>query len=531
MSQRMTTHSYRLLSSLLALMAVMKVSGQVAPQVPRLVVSIVVDQLRTDYLQAFMPLYGHGGFERFINQGRAYLHAEYPFAAPDRASAMACLMSGTTPYENGIVAQRWLSRETLQPVFCVDEKQYGTLHNAQSGSAARLCVSTLPDELKMATDGKALVYSIAPHRDAAILGAGHAADGSFWLSDSDSHWQTTPYYGAVPSWFGYYDSARQLKERLNTMMWKPVSELVGSYNYFSAGLQSKPFAHSFRGERGMQRYKASAMVNEEVTNFATHVLRNSMMGTDAIPDFLSLTYYAGTYDNRPVSLSGMELQDTYVRLDEQISQLVNDIEQRLGKGRVLFVLTGTGYGGEEQSEQDIQRYRIPTGEFNITRAQMLLNMYLSAVYGQGTYVEAAWGNQFYLNLKYIESKGINQSELLERSQAFLLQLSGVRDVFTSHRLLMGAGQAGIDRLRNAYNPRCSGDIMVAVSPGWYLVNEHSAQRILQRESFLSFPIIFLGTNIQPETINTPVMVDRVAPTLSAQLRIRAPNGCRAVPLY
>ncbi len=530
----MTTRTHRILSSLIALMTMMEMNGQVAPDVPRLVVSVVVDQLRSDYLQAFMPLYGQNGFARLMREGRTYTHAEYPFANPDRASAMACLMSGTVPYENGIVAQQWLSRETLQPVFCVDDKQYPGHGTAEFSSPQHLLVSTLTDELKVSTEGRALAYSLSPNRDAAIMGAGHAADGCFWINDQTGEWCTTSYYGAASAWLSYYNNARDLQRNITKISWQPSNDLVGQYNYFIAGGattgKKESFKHSFKGERCMREFKASAMVNEEVTRFANHILQNTLLGVDAITDFLSVTYYAGNFNHQPISLSPIELQDTYVRLDEQIAQLMQAIEQKVGHNRVLFMITGTGYADPANSDDHLATYRIPTGEFSITRAQMLLNMYLTAIYGQGQYVEASMGNNIYLNLKLIENKGINQSELLERSQAFLLQLSGVRDVFTSHRLLLGAGQAGIDRLRNAYNTRCSGDIFVQVAPGWQLVNDNTGERKLQRDSYLSFPLFFVGKNVEKAIIAEPVTVDRVAPTLSAHMRIRAPNACSTSPL-
>jgi len=206
------------------------------------------------------------------------------------------------------------------------------------------------------------------------------------------------------------------------------------------------------------------------------------------------------------------------------------VEHKVGRERVLFVLTSTGYSDTEQTEDDLSRYRIPTGEFNIGRAQLLLNMYLSAVYGQAKYVEACMGNQIYLNLKYIADKGLNLGEVLERSADFLIQLEGVRDVYTSQRLAQGAWTPGIRSIRNAYNPKTSGDILIQVASGWRLVNEQTGERKLQRESYMGFPLYFYGLSIQPEVVETPVTVDHIAPTLARCLRIRAPNACSASPL-
>ena len=164
--------------------------------VPRVVVNILVDQLRSDYLNAFMPLYGQEGFVRLLNEGRVYTQAEYPHYRPDRASASATIATGTSPCDHGVVGLRWMDRETLRPVFCVDDKQYAGILTDDCSAPTFLAVSTLGDELKVASEGRSIVYAIAPYRDAAILSAGHAADGALWIDDHTGNWCTTSYYGA-----------------------------------------------------------------------------------------------------------------------------------------------------------------------------------------------------------------------------------------------------------------------------------------------------------------------------------------------
>ena len=185
-------------------MSVAGAEAQTAPEVPRLVVNVVIDQLRTDYMEAFSPLYSERGFMRLLKQGRVYTQAEYPFANPDRASAIACFMSGTSPYENGIVGERWLDRQTLTPVYCVDDKEFQGQHTTVASSPQHLGVSTITDELKVATEGNGLVYAIAPTRDAAVLMAGHAGDGAFWFNEETGDWCSTSYYGAFPEWAAAY---------------------------------------------------------------------------------------------------------------------------------------------------------------------------------------------------------------------------------------------------------------------------------------------------------------------------------------
>ena len=521
---------YRLLSSLIVLLAVTSSNAQDAPQVPSLVVNIVIDQLRSDYMDAFTPLYGQRGFLRLKEQGRFYSQAEYPFSSPDHASAIACLMTGTSPYANGIVGDRWLDRQSLVPVFCVDDDTYPGIHTDEKSSPKHLAVSTIGDELKVSSEGKSLVYSIAPTREAAVLGAGHAGNGAFWLDDWTGKWATTCYYDDYPSWATEYDVRSSLESRIDNIQWKPLNEQVENFHYFvSDKTKVKPFVHKFKSNRKFREFKATACVNDEINLFAKEAIEKAGLGTDAVTDLLTLTYYAGTYDHQSAMQYGMEMQDTYARLDRQLEELFDFVEQKVGMDKTLFIVTSTGYFDSEE-QMDLSKYRIPTGVFSITKAQALLNMYLIAVYGQGNYVETAIDNQLYLNLKLIENRNLNLTEVLDRCSAFLIQLSGVKDVYTSQRLSLGAGTPGISKLRNAYNPKCSGDILIQVSPGWLLKNEDTHEQTLSRESYLSFPLFFLGAGIVPEKVRIPVSIDHVAPTVAQALRIRAPNACPQAPL-
>ena len=221
-------HTYRLLATVAMLTALCGAEAQTAPELPRVVVNIMIDQLRTDYMEAFSPLYGTRGFRRLMSEGRLYAQPEYPFVSPDRASAVACFASGATPYDNGIPSQRWLDRKTLRPVYCVDDGRYSGNMTAEATSAEHLTVSTMGDELKIATEGKAVVLSIAPQRDAAVLLAGHSADACFWLNDLTGQWCSSSYYGPFPQWALAYNNTLSPARYLDGKVWVPSNDLTGN---------------------------------------------------------------------------------------------------------------------------------------------------------------------------------------------------------------------------------------------------------------------------------------------------------------
>ncbi len=493
--------------------------------VPRIVVSILVDQLRSDYMQAFMPLYGNGGLRRLMNEGRIYTQAEYPHASTDRAAAAATVLTGAVPSDHGIVAAEWLDRETLQPVSCVDDKTVQGVGSLSPASPVRLLVTTVGDELKVATQGASIVYSIAPFREMAVLTGGHAADGAYWIDEQAGRWCSSTYYGALPTWLSYRNGQSRIANQQG-QIWQPSNTLVGTFSYYLSQRVREPFSHRFEGMRAAREMLTTALVNDETAAAAELCIEKSQIGADETPDFLSLTLFAGSYLNRPINDAAMEIQDTYVRLDKAIAGILSAIEKKVGLERALIVLTSTGTS--EETAGDLSAYRIPTGTFDTERAVGLLNMYLAAIHGPGKYVLATNGTQFYFDRKLIEDKALTLSSVLDEAAEFLQQLSGVKDVFTSARLIQGAWTPGISAYRAAYHTERSGDLRIVLSPGWRLKDTTSNQ--FHREGFLPFPIIFIGSGTTKSVIATPTSTDHIAPTLCEAIRIRAPNACGVKPL-
>ncbi len=436
--------------------------AQAIAQAPRLVVSITIDQLRTDYLDTYAPLYGHDGLKRLLTEGKVFTNGAYNFTPVDRASAIASLHTGTVPYYNGITAEEWIDKQTLRPQNCVRDQKIGY-------SPQFLGTSTISDELKMATNGIAKVFSFAPTADAAILSAGHAADGAAWMSSGK--WTTTTYYRPLNQWLSGY-----------TRLFQPGAD-----------------------------------VNKAVTDAALKCVEQAGIGNDDKTDLLSLTYEAGLQ------------MESYVELDRQIAQLLNGIERQIPRDRVLFVITGTS-SREEEEEGNQERYRIPTGTFYINRTANLLNMYLGAVFGSAKYVEFCHKNHIYFNHQLLRQKNIHLGEICSRSQEFLLQISGVRNVYTANQLLTSDSYL-LESIRNGFNVEKCGDLIIDIAPGWKLINEDTLEKSSSRSAHVPFPIIIYGAGTKAERIQTPVTVDRIAPAIARAIRIRAPNASSSEPLF
>lgn len=514
----------RILTSLVAALAIASLQAQSISSAPKLVVGITIDQFRTDYMEAFSSLYGEKGFKRLLREGRVYTNGGYTFKPIDRSSAIAALYTGSIPYYNGIIAERWLDRNTLQVVSSTDDKDFMGIYTAENASPRRLVASTMTDELKAGTQGKALVYAFAPFRDAAIFSAGHAADGAFWINDDTGKWAGSTFYGTFPTWISAYNDHLALDSRIGSMKWEPTLDKM-LYTYFSSE-QPRGFTHSFSDYKKFRQFKTSGLVNEEVTRLVAHCIHNTTIGTDAVPDFLSVTYYAGNYEHKSSTEYPVEIQDTYVRLDQQIGNLIELVDKKVGIRNALFVITSTGYNDPET--MDLAAYRIPTGDFYMDRCTALLNMYLMATYGEGKYVEAYNGLHIYINHKLLEQKQLNRADVLNKAAEFLVQVSGVKAAYTSHQLILNASMPDRLLLHNAYNVDTAGDIVLELNPGWKYVNEDPlGVSHYTSEANISFPIIFFGLSLKPEVLQVPATVDCIAPTLTHFMRIRAPNACRS----
>jgi hypothetical protein len=504
-------------------------SQETSRTAPRLVISITIDQLRSDYLEAFTPLYSEGGLKRLLSGGMVFVNASYPFTPVDRASAIAALSTGTTPYYNSIVGNRWLNRETLRPIGCVDDSRYAGLLTHEMTSPDGLLTSTLGDELKVTTGGMAIVYAIAPYREAAVLSAGHAADAALWIDNVHGDWCTSTYYTKLlPSWLNIYNEQKAPTKKIASTQWEPLYDVTGKYNYFLYTDDNKPFKHKFTGDYRYNDYKESALINTDITELAVHCIASTHMGDDMVTDLLSLTYFAGTYGHQRVTDCQMELQDTYMRLDRELERLMAYIDLHFQASDVLYVVTSTGYSDVEPA--DYSSFRIPTGTLNMTRTAHLLNMYLGGIWGQGAYVESTYQNQIFLNHKLLETKKISLNEATGRAQELVAMMQGVRNVYTSLQLLT-AQSPQMAKIRNAFHPQRCGDIIIEAAPGWNVLNEETQQSYVSTASFIQFPIIIYGGGTQPERITTPVTTDRIAPTIARSIRIRAPNACSSEPLF
>jgi len=438
--------------------------AQQAPQAPRLVVTVCVNQLNTNELENYTPILSPGGLRLLMQEGMLFSRASFPFSPVDASSAAAAVSTGSVPYYNGITGGTWLGRETLRPQSILVDPNY-------TYSPRQLTTSTLGDELKMSTDGRAKVYALAPAAECAILSAGHAANGVGWIEKGA--WRTTDYYTPKDAWLQHF------------------------IRYYAPGADD----------------------NMSVVQAAVSCMEQTGLGGDDDADLLCLT------------MNTANQADDYLSLDYALSTLISSIKAKIPLERVLFVVVGNSRSEEDERRAVQQeRFRVPTGKFYINRSVNLLNMFLGAVYGNGQYVEACYQNQLFVNQKLLDKKSISLADVLARSKEFLLQLDGVKNVYTASQLI-GSDSELLNRVRNGFHSERSGDLLIEIAPGWELVNEDMHTAEVHQLADSAVPVIFYGADISSKRITTPITIDRIAPTIARCIRIRAPNACTAEPLF
>lgn len=530
LAARFTTYNSmsRTRTWVLALLCCLSASSAQAAEVPKVVVSIMVDQLRGDYLEKFTHLYGEEGFKKLFAEGRVYTNGYYSHTSPDRSSGTASVYTGTTPYYHGITGNRFMQRNNLRVAGIVDDTNEANMgiNTFEGSSPNNLLVTTLADELKIATKGHAYVCSIAPERDMAVLAGGHAPNAVLWLSEDCAKWATSAYYGGIPAWTRSYNRREGTRFDWAEMAWEPYYA-TGVYSYSVYDGIPREFHYTFRkgDAEAIRRYKTSALINDEVTMLSKTCVAGAMFGRNKTTDMLCVGYYAGNYEHSPESERPIELQDIYCRLDRNIAELIRAVEDKVGVGNALFVVTSTGYA--DAHRPDSKLFTLPAGELKMDRCCALLNIYLGALYGKDNYVEGSYLNEIYLNRALIEKRQIKMSELFDRCTEFLCQVSGVKRVYPSLELLSGAADAEV---RAAYNADRSGDLLLEVAPGWTLVDDRWSERIYYNRTHVPVPIMFYGGGFDAQCHRTPVAVESIAPTIAHILRISAPNACATRPI-
>lgn len=494
------------------------------PTRPRLVVGIVVDQLRTDYVEYLSSLFGEKGFRRLMKDGKYIRNIDFRSEGIDAVSATAVAYTGAYPNANGVMGAACWSPEKKTPLRPLNDPSQVGNFTTETFSPSALRLSTVSDEVMIDGAGVSAVYSIAPDPQQAVIMAGHAGTSAVWINENTGKWATTAYYKDVPMPMSTRNYNSPLSVRIDTMAWRPLLPL-DRYPGIPAQKKYYPFRYHFpTSDRSVYRmFASSPLVNNEVTDLAVDYISQLNLGNrgDAI-DMINLGLTAAPYKYVKDGDFRLELEDTYIRLDGQIGRLLDVIDAKVGLDNTLVFVTSTGY--YDDASADDPKYRIPSGEFSVKRALSLLNSYLSAKYGNGDYVDAYFDGHVYLDHKNIENAKLRPEDVAADARGFLCRMSGVSEAFTLTDILSPADN--LETLRLAVDPKTCGDIILRFAPGWTVVDDsrYPTEKYPVRYSSPLTPAFLMGPSVDACVIDTPVDAAVLAPTVCGVMRIRSPNG-------
>jgi hypothetical protein len=503
-----------LLGVLLALSAVAQTTAT-SKLPPKLVVGIVIDQFRYDYLTRFRSEYT-GGLKRLLDQGAVFTNAFYQHVPTVTAIGHSTFLSGATPALSGIVGNDWWDRTAGKRVSSVVDGATDLLGVAidagknKGSSPRRLLVSTLGDELKMSgKGGKVIGVSIKDR--SAILPAGHMADGAYWFDILSGNFVSSSYYfPAPPKWLADLN-AKRVVDSYASREWMN-HKLPGVSKELFSGVEATPWG------------------NELIQRLALTALASEKLGAGSKTDLLTVSYSANDYVGHRYGPDSPEVHDMALRVDKLIGELLAACEKQAGAGRVLVVLTAD-HGVSSTPEMNQSR-KMPGGRIDSREDRAVVEKALAARFGDAKWVLDATDAGYFLNPEAIPGRKIDREELERVAAESLRNLPHMFRVYTRSQLMNGAileDQVGI-RVRNGFNAARSGNVIVVRNPYWVpgnfaVTGERTGTTHSSPFSYdAHVPMLFLGAQVRPGRYNGNVAVNDIAPTLATMLEIETPSG-------
>lgn len=491
-------------------------------QSPKIVVGILVDQLRTDYIEQFLPYFGEKGFNRLMTEGVYMPDVDFHSTVSDAPTGAAVVYTGAWPAVNSIAGAEVADQATRRniPVTADPSK------TKMEYSPERLKVSTLSDEYMLGGGVLSKSYSIAGDPQVAVIMAGHEGNGAIWFDETLGRWNTPTYYGSLPASIGNRNRTEPLSAKITTTVWRPSVETLKA---IATGVNNGAnFSYTFSGGNrdSYSKYKVSAPFNSDVTDGAIELLKTIRTSGGGM---LNIGYSLAPYpydfdgDNRP------ELADSYIKLDGDLERLLDTIEQEYGLENAIIFLSSTGYALEPETAE--RPSRIPTGEITLRQAESLLNSYLSATYGNGDYVALIKNGKLYLDGKEIARKGLGLKEMRRETKDFLLKMAGVSEVYTIDEILH-SDNARTREIAMGVDPKNAPDLFLYFQPGWTVTDDNAfpAKSEKVRLATPLTPAFLLAPDTEPSKVESSVDATALAPTIASAIHIRAPNAAAVRPL-
>lgn len=505
---------------------------------PRVVIGIVVENMRPDYVDRYWDKFGTDGFRKLYSKGAVISNMKITQHVQNYASGTATLFTGVPPSVHGIVDVAWYDRLRSKVTNSITDDYYFTVGaDSKSGNVSprKLMANTVGDNLKVFSMNKSKVFSIAMNPESAIFAAGHSADAAWWFDTESGRMISGSFYvSTFPEWARDYNMVSQ-GEKYSGRNWVTLlpetqySESLPDNYYLEKGYgeKSNTFPHSMnrlvKAAGSFQPIKTSPFANTIIKEFTKALLDNEPVGQDDIPDLVTVFFSSMDYAHGSFGPASLEMQDTYLRLDQEIAELITYAENKYGSDKILIYLTANT-SASYPAEYLKQEFNMHAGEFQPESALALLNSLLNITYGEEKWIENITGHQIYLDHKLIKEKNIDLIEMRNLVADFITQFEAVKVALPSHILDQGGSDNGsLTGLYKTYMINRSGDILYVLNEGW--IPTYKYDRVNYTDQ-IHIPVVFYGARVKQTLINEPYEATDIAPTLSEILHIPVPDKSR-----
>ena len=505
---------------------------------PKLVVGVVVDQMRWDYLYRYYNRYGTGGFKRLINQGFSCENTFINYLPSYTAVGHTTIFTGSVPAVHGIAGNGWTDQLTGKEVYCTDDSTVrGVGADSPEGkmSPRNLLASTITDELRLATNFQSKVIGVSLKDRASILPAGHTGQ-AFWYDDNAASFITSTYYTQqLPEWVASFNGKKRA-ESLVANGWNTLYP-INTYTQSTAddqtwegkysGEVASVFPHDLKKLYGSKKagIRPTPFGNTLTLEFATAALEANQLGKGTSTDFLTINCASTDYVGHQFGPNSIEVEDTYLRLDKDLASFFEQLDASVGKGQWLVFLSADH--GAAHSIMFNQHHNIPADFWQDNPLADSLNKILEERYGVAKLVRTIMNYQVNYNLGKIDSAKLDYKAIKAISVHFLQRQRGISFAVDVDEI----GNAPVPEplktyIANGYNFKRSGGVQIVLEPGWFEgYSKTGTTHGTWNPYDTHIPLLWYGWGIKPGKTNRTTHMTDIAPTLAGLLHIQMPNGC------
>jgi predicted AlkP superfamily pyrophosphatase or phosphodiesterase len=510
---------------------------------PKLVVGIVVDQMRWDYLYRYYDKYESGGFKRLLNEGFSCENTMISYLPSVTAIGHSTIFTGSVPAIHGIAGNDWIDTKSGKQTYCTDDSTVvavGTDNKGNQMSPHNLLATTITDELRLATNFQSKVVGISLKDRASILPAGHNPTAAFWMDDASGKFVTSSYYlNSLPEWVNNFNNSKPIDNLLahgwNTLL--PIEQYTEStadnvaWEGTLKGAASPVFPYDTQKAYALDHGSLRQMPfgNTLTLQFAKATVDGYKLGQEKTTDFLTINCASTDYSGHLVGPNAIEIEDVYLRLDRDLATFFAYLDQKIGKGNYLVFLTADH--GAAHAEGFMEASKMPTG-FLPKELKANLETTLDKQFESTQLVLGIDNFQVTFNKNKIDSLNLDMEKIKATTVNFLQHQEGIQFAVDQDKIAEASVPSPLKEMMiNGYNRERSGSVLMITKPGWlsYYQKKGTTHSVWNPYD-THIPLIFMGWKIEHGVTNRTTYMTDISATLAALLHIQMPSGCIGSPI-